>query len=101
MAMSWIEKRKRIREDIAEAISSYTGISRERFLSRFFDSANPPTIGDFSSHYLPEKKTRQQILSALADKTSLDVDKVESHYHRKETFSQFGEHLLRVGAYGK
>jgi hypothetical protein len=101
LAMTWIGKRKKIREDIAEAFSSYTGISRERFLSRFFDSENPPTIGDFSSHYLPGKKTRYQILSTLAGKISLDVDKVENHYHRKETFPQFGEHLLRVGAYRK
>ncbi len=97
--MSWMDKRRQIREDMAEVFSSYTSISRDNFLSRFYDPGDPPTIGDFDNHFIPDRSTEEQILSALARELSLDEEKVESHYHREETFPQFGEHLLRIGAY--
>jgi hypothetical protein len=33
--------------------------------------------------------------------TALPIAMVRSYFSRKETFAQFGEHLLRAGAYSR
>lgn len=97
--MDWREKRSRIRLDVAGAFSERSGIGKEDFLEIFYDAAAPPPIGDFSAQYLADEDALEKIFSEIADLTGLDGARVEIHYHPEESFPQFAEHLLRVGAY--
>jgi hypothetical protein len=98
--LSWLEKKQRIRNDLAAVFAGRTGISVGDFLDIFFDPERPPTIGDFAAQYVPDRDTLTGILLELAERTGLDLERIRSHYYRKESFAQFGEHLLRAGAYG-
>jgi len=84
---------------MAGAFSECSGIGKEDFLKIFYDAAAPPPIGDFSAQYLADEETLEDILSEIADLTGLDGARVKSHYHPEESFREFAEHLLRVGAY--
>ena len=97
--MDWLEKRSRIRIDVADAFSERSGISREDFLEIFYDAAVQPPIGDFSAEYIADEDVLAKIFDRLADLTGLDDSVVENHYHPEESFPQFAEHLLRAGAY--
>lgn len=97
--LSWLEKRKMMRRDIADAFSDRTGIGKDDFLEIFFDSTSPPPIGDFNSQYVADSASLEEIFSALGDLIGVGSGKIKSHYHREESFPQFGEHLLRAGAY--
>jgi hypothetical protein len=88
-----------MRLDLSLAFSDRSGIGQEDFLRTFYDSVPPPQIGDFNSQYLADDETLREILSEIAYRTGLEVSRVESHYHAEESFPQFGEHLLRAGAY--
>ncbi len=99
--MDWSEKRSRIREDVADAFSERSGISREDFLEIFYDAEAPPPIGDFYAQYIADEEALGQIFSALAESTGLPEDKVGDHFDPGESFPQFAEHLLRAGAYGR
>jgi len=98
--MDWREKRSRIRDDVADAFSERTGITRVDFLEIFYDAETPPPIGDFSAQYIADEEALGQIFSALASSTGLTHERVDDHYHPEESFPQFAEHLLRAGAYG-
>ena len=97
--LSWLEKRKKMRLDIAAAFSRRTGISEQSFLAVFYDPTEPATIGDFDSQYIPDESVLGEIVEALGDSIGLDPERIKSHYHREESFRHFGEHLLRAGAY--
>jgi hypothetical protein len=97
--LSWLEKRKKMRGDIAEAFASRTGTGVDSFLEVFYDSPSPPAIGEFIGHYIPDADTLVEILNTLSKKTGLTFRKIRNHLHREESFAQFGEHLLRAGAY--
>ncbi len=96
---TWLEKRIRIRLDIATAFSGFTGISEIDFLAVFYDPPSPPPIGDFNSRYIPSDDTLDDIFSRLEEQTGLDRERIESHFKRNESFMQYGERLLRSGAY--
>lgn len=98
---SWIEKRKRIRLDIAKAFASRSSIGEKEFLATFYDAKPPPPIGDFNSQYLSDAAVREEIFTALGEAIGLKSTKMEYHYRKEESFAQFGEHLLRVGAYAE
>lgn len=97
---SWLRKRNRIRREIAKAFSERCGIGFEDFLRIFYDSQAPQPISDFNSQYVPDGATLDAILAGLAESISIEPVKVRSHYKKEESFPQFGEHLLRAGAYG-
>ena len=99
--LSWREKRIRIESDLTDCFTSRTGIGKRDFLRIFFHIISPSPIGDFNSQYLAGGKQLEEIFIELAGKTGLNEKKIDSHYDRNETFSQFGEHLLRSGAYKK
>lgn len=96
----WIEKRSRIRRDITAAFSGRTSISADDFQRIFCDPDRPAPIGDFNSQYLPSEAVLTEILDALGKSTGIDRERLASYYRRDESFSQFGERLLRAGAYG-
>ena len=98
--MSWTESRKRIYGEIAEAFASRTGISRDDFLEIYIEREGPPPIGDFEAQYVPDGETLDDILEALGESTGVG-GKAAAHYDRRESFVQFAEHLLRVGAAGE
>lgn len=91
----------RIESDLTDCFTSMTGIGKKDFSRIFFHITSPSPIGDFNSQYLAGEKQLEEIFIELAEKTGLNEEKVDSHYDRNETFSQFGEHLLRSGAYKK
>ena len=97
--LSWLDKRKKIRADIADAFALRSGTGVDAFLEVFYDSPAPPSIGEFLGHYIPDSDTLSEILKEVGKKTGLAPGKVQAHFHRKESFAQFGEHLLRSGAY--
>ena len=97
--LSWLDKRKKIRADVAGAFASRSGTGVDAFLEVFYDSPAPPSIGEYLGHYIPDSDTLLEILKELAKKTGLTPKKIRTHFHRKESFAQFGEHLLRAGAY--
>ena len=99
--ISWREKRIRIRSDLADCFANRVGIDKKDFLKIFFSITSSPSIGDFNGQYLAGDKQLDDIFIILARKTGLDKKKVNFHYNRNETFSQFAEHLLRSGAYNK
>ncbi len=88
-----------MRLDIARAFSERTGISEKNFLRVFYDAVSPSPIGDFGTQYIADDAALDEIFSALGVRIGLEPARIESHYHREESFPQFGEHLLRVGAY--
>lgn len=98
---SWLALRKRMRLDIAKAFSARSGASARDFLLVFYDPPVPPLIGDFDSQYISDEAVLQEILSAMSEATGLKPSLVRSYFSRTETFAQFGEHLLRAGAYSK
>ncbi len=98
---SWLEQRRMILRDIAAVFSERTGISEHDFISIFYDSPSPPPIGDFNSQYIPESSLLDEVFTALGDRTGLESEKIRSHFDTGETFAQFGEHLLRAGAYAE
>ena len=95
----WLTSRKRMRLDIARAFSRRTGISEADFTRAFYDPADPPLIGDFDGEYIPDEAVLEEILRELHEATGLGMPLIRSYFSRKETFAQFGEHLLRAGAY--
>lgn len=99
--LSWREKRMRIESDLTDCFPGMTGIGKKDFSRIFFHITSPSPIGDFNSQYLAGEKQLEEIFIELAEKIGLNKEKVASHYDRNETFSQFGEHLLRSGAYKK
>ncbi|MBD3179204.1 MAG: hypothetical protein GF417_06210 [Candidatus Latescibacteria bacterium] len=99
MKESWLEKREKIRGDIAESFSLKSGISVEDFRSIFLGEVTTPPIIDFNTQYLGDISILGEIFSALSERTGLEEKRIKSHYHREETFAQFAEHLLRAGAY--
>jgi hypothetical protein len=98
--MSWLEKRRRVRADIARVFSARTSISEADFLLIFYDPDVPPPISDFNNQYVASSDLLDEIYSELGGAIGLEPEKVKAHYHRKESFAQFGEHLLQAGAYG-
>jgi hypothetical protein len=98
---SWLANRKRMRLDIAKAFSARSGISARDFLKEFYDSTPAPLIGDFDAEYVPDEAALGEMLSAVSEATGLKLSLVRSYFSRTETFAQFGEHLLRAGAYSK
>ena len=98
---SWLALRKRMRLDIAKAFSARSGADSQDFLRIFYDPLTPPLIGDFDSQYISDEAVLQEILSALSEATGPKLSLVRSYFSRTETFAQFGEHLLRAGAYSK
>ncbi len=96
---TWYDERKRIQSDIAREVSSKTSISEERFREVYLDENEPRSIGDFNKKYLPDERTLGEIFAGLSKATGLAEKKIESHYDAGESFAQFGEHLLRSGAY--
>jgi hypothetical protein len=88
-----------MRLDMARAFSGRSGISAEDFVRIFYDPASPPLIGDFDSEYISDGAVLEEILADLSEATGLGIDRIKSHFSRTETFAQFGEHLLRAGAY--
>ncbi|MCD6379439.1 hypothetical protein J7M07_03205 [bacterium] len=99
--ISWREKRIRIESDLADCFASRASIGKKDFIRIFFYRISSPSIGDFNSQYLAGDKQLDEIFVDLAERTGLDKKRVNSHYDRNETFTQFGEHLLRSGAYKK
>ncbi len=95
--MSWTERRTRVYREIAEAFASKTGISSRDFLGIYIEAEKPPPISDFEAQYIPDSETLEDILDALGDSTGVG-EKAAAHYDRRESFSQFAEHLLRAGA---
>ena len=99
---SWLEKREMIKEDLADSFSSRAaGISREDFIDLFLAGGSVPRIIDFNIQYLGDETVIEDIFASLSERTGLDKSRIKDHYHRDETFPQFGEHLLRAGAYEK
>ena len=98
---SWLGNRKRMRLDIAKEFSARSGVSAADFVRLFYDPVFPPLIGDFDSQYISDGGVLEEILSALGQATGLATVKIRSYFSRNETFAQFGEHLLRAGAYTK
>lgn len=96
----WLEKRRRIRADIARACAGRTGISRDDFLGVFYDGPLPLRIGEFDTRHVPDAETLEEILAEVARSTGLAGGVVRGHLSRRETFPQFAERLLRSGAYG-
>jgi hypothetical protein len=88
-----------MRLDVAKSFSARSGIGAADFLRVFYDPLFPPLIGDFDSQYIPDANTLEEILSELGESTGLAAALVRSYFSRRETFAQFGEHLLRAGAY--
>ena len=99
--LSWRDKRIQIRSDLADCFTKRTGIDKKDFLKLFFSITAPYSIGDFNSQYLAGEKQLDEIFETLAARTGVNSEKINSHYDRAETFVQFGEHLLRSGAYQK
>ncbi|MDD4857407.1 MAG: hypothetical protein PHD74_04785 [Candidatus Krumholzibacteria bacterium] len=97
----WLENRKRMRLDIIKAFSAKTGIGAEDFARIFYDPAFPPLIGDFDGEYISDADVLDETLSEMSRSTVLPIGIVRSYFSRKETFAQFGEHLLRAGAYSR
>ncbi|MBN1165325.1 MAG: hypothetical protein JXB45_12150 [Candidatus Krumholzibacteriota bacterium] len=89
-----------IRRDITRVFSRHTGIGETDFTRLYLESSPPCPIGDFNLQYVAGPDTLEEIFGGLAELTGLPPDKIKSHYHREESFAQFGEHLLRAGAYG-
>ncbi len=99
---SWLEKREMIEGDLADSFSGRAaGISREDFVDIFLAAGSAPPIVDFNIQYLGDETVLEDIFDELSERTGLEQSRIENHYHREETFTQFGEHLLRAGAYRK
>jgi len=81
---------------IAEAFSARTGISRSDFLRIYIEAENPPSIGDFEAQYIPDRETLSGILEQLGRASGVGAGKAAAHYDRRESFTQYAEHLLRV-----
>lgn len=96
----WLEKRRRIRADIARACSARTGISGADFLRVFYDGPAPRPVGDFDTRHVPDADTLDEILADIARSTGLPAKVVRGHLARGETFPRLAERLLRSGAYG-
>lgn len=99
MGKSWREKRAKIKADIIECFAARAGITAENFMEVFFSRESPARIGDFNIEYLGGEENLEDIFSLLSARTGIDTSRMENHYHRDETLAQFGEHLLRAGAY--
>jgi hypothetical protein len=99
--ISWREKRIRIESDLADCFANRSSIGEKDFIRIFFYRTSSPSIGDFNSQYLADDKQLDEIFADIAKRTGLEKKKIDSHYDRNETFTQFGEHLLRSGAYKK
>jgi hypothetical protein len=97
----WLRKRTLMRLEIARAFSARSGITAKDFLRIFYDPPFPPLIGDFDAEYLSDAAVVDEILSDMGRSTGLKIALVRSYFSRTETFAQFGEHLLRAGAYSK
>ncbi len=97
----WLKKRALMRLDLARAFASRSSISVEDFLRDFYDPLVPPLVGDFDAEYLPDAAVVEEILADIAGSTGLAISLVKTYWTRMETFPQFGEHLLRAGAYAK
>jgi hypothetical protein len=97
----WLQNRKRMRLDITKAFSGRTGIGAGEFARIFYDPDLPPLIGDFDGEYISDCNVLEEILSEMSKATGLPIALVRSYFSRKETFAQFGEHLLRAGAYSR
>jgi hypothetical protein len=95
----WLKKRGLMRRDMARAFSARSGICSEDFLRIFYDPIFPPLVGDFDTEYIPDASVVDEILADLGRSTGLALSVVKSYFTRSESFAQFGEHLLRAGAY--
>ncbi len=96
----WLEKRRKIRAEIARACSARTGISEADFLRLYYDGGAIRSTGDFDALHVPDRDTLDEILADIARSTGLEPGVVRGHLSRRETFPQFAERLLRSGAYG-
>lgn len=96
---TWLEKRRRAREGIVAAIVARTGVTRQAFVTVFWDAEAPPTIGEFESAYMPDAETRSEIRRAIAAEAGLDSGDVERCWKRLERFPVFAERLLRAGGW--
>jgi len=101
MKKSWLDKRESIINDIAGCFAGKSGISVKDFRDVFLVPGSASPIMDFNTQYLGDEAVLKEIFDELSDRTGLDTSRIEDHYHREETFAQFGEHLLRAGAYEK
>lgn len=97
----WIEKRRRIRLDIARSFSGRSAISFQGFLGAFYDAPVLPAIREFHVRYIPDADTLTEILSCVARATGLRAAAVASLFSGNDTFPRFGERLLRAGAYAE
>ncbi len=95
----WLEKRKRIRADLSREFSARAAIGPADFLRSFYDAPAPPCMHEFRSRYIPDAGTLDEILAAIASRTGLAARAVEARFSGTDTFPQFGERLLRSGAY--
>ena len=95
----WLEKRRRIRADLAVAFSARTAVSRLAFLRVFYDASALPTIREFRDRYIPDAATLEEILASIAARTGLAAGAARRHLSGGDTFPRFGERLLRAGAY--
>jgi hypothetical protein len=99
MNESWADRRARIRDDLAECFASRSGISREDFRDIFLAERSAPSVADFIAQYIGDETVIEDIFGELAGRAGIDRKKIEDHFRREESFAQFGEHLLRAGAY--
>jgi hypothetical protein len=95
----WIEKRRRIRLDLAREFSARAAIAAACFLRSFYDAAALPSIREFQVRYVPDAGTLDEILAAVASRAGLSSKTVKAHFSGNDTFPSFGERLLRAGAY--
>ena len=95
----WIEKRKRIRLDLAREFSNRSGIAADAFLRSFYDAPSLPSIREFQIRFVPDAGTLEEIIAAVGAATGLAGKAVKTHFSGRDTFPQFGERLLRAGAY--
>jgi hypothetical protein len=99
--MSELEKRKRIKGDLAEVIGKRTSISITEVLENFYETDSPMTIDEFVDMYAAGPDTLEDIFSDLSDATGLGVSTIRAKFRLAKTFRQFGEHLVRAGAYSE
>lgn len=85
---------------IAEAFAARTAISREDFSRIYLEAADPPSIGDFETQYIPDRETLSGIFEILGRSSGVGADKAATHYDRRKSFTQYAEHLLRVRSQG-
>ena len=93
-----MELRKMILAVIAEEFSNRSSIGEDEFNDLYITGENCMVVKGLLSQYIPDEKTLDEILDAVADRVGLDRSKVKALFDRNETVPQFAERLLRSGA---